>query len=79
MHSNNDCTVKLHDLESMKILETVKFNDPINAAKISPDGNLLGVYGDCIQAEIVDLRSKKLVASLNGHEDYGFAFAWHPS
>ena len=79
MHSNNDATVKINDVETMKLIDKLDFKDPINVAKLSPDGNLLGVYGDCIQAEIVDMRSHQIVASLHGHEDYGFSFAWHPS
>lgn len=58
---------------------TYKFKEPINIACVSPDGNLLAVYGDCIQAEIVDMRSKEVVAALFGHDDFGFSLAWHPN
>jgi WD40 repeat protein len=46
--SCNDTTVKLWDLEMMKPKMNLKFKDPINIAELSPDGNLLGVYGDCL-------------------------------
>jgi hypothetical protein len=41
----------------MKPKMDLKFKDPINIAELSPDRNLLGVYGDCLQAEILDFRS----------------------
>jgi hypothetical protein len=41
----------------MKPKIDLKFKDPINIAELSPDRNLLGVYGDCLQAEILDFRS----------------------
>lgn len=62
----------------MKHKINLNFKDPINIAEVSPDGNLLGVYGDCLQAEILDLRSGQVVASLHGHSDFGFSMAWHP-
>jgi WD40 repeat protein len=55
------------------------FKDPINVAAISPDGNLLGVYGDCLQAEILDLRSGEVITTLHGHTDFGFSLCWHPN
>ncbi len=55
------------------------FKDPINVASISPNGHLLGVYGDCLQAEILDLRIGQVVASLHGHTDFGFSLCWHPN
>ena len=42
----------------MKPKVNFDFKDAINVASISPDGNLLGVYGDCLQAEIIDLRTE---------------------
>lgn len=77
--SCNDCTVKIWDLQQMKPKSNMQFKEPINIAQVSPDGNLLGVYGDCIQAEILDMRSGKLIASIFGHDDFGFSLAWHPS
>lgn len=79
MTSCNDCTVRIFDFETMRTLNQFNFTIPINIANISPDGNYLGVYGDCLQADILDIRSGKTVASLHGHEDYGFAFVWHHS
>ncbi len=77
--SCNDSTVKLWDLEVMKHKINLNFKDPINIAELSPDGNLLGVYGDCLQAEILDFRNGKVVATLHGHTDFGFSMAWHPN
>jgi WD40 repeat protein len=37
------------------------------------------VYGDCLQAEIIDFRSGKVVSTLHGHTDFGFSMAWHPA
>eukprot|EP00347_Sterkiella_histriomuscorum_P000565 403375359 len=80
LSATNDSKVKIHDVEmGMKERECLNFKDPINVAALSPDGNLLAVYGDCYPADIYDRRSSKLVASLQGHEDYGFALQWHPS
>lgn len=55
--SSNDCTVKVYDLQDMKPKLNFEFKEPINIAEVSPDGNLLGVYGDCLQADIMDMRS----------------------
>jgi WD40 repeat protein len=57
----NDGTVKISALDSMKVKTTLKFPEPVNYASLSPDGNLVGSYGDCIQANISDLRSGKIV------------------
>ena len=77
--ATNDCTVKIWDLEQMKPKLNFDFKDPINVAAISPDGNLLGVYGDCLQAEILDLRSGEVITTLHGHTDFGFSLCWHPN
>ena len=63
----------------MKPKNNFKFNDPINVAEVSPDGNLLGVYGDCLQADILDIRSGETIATLHGHTDFGFSLNWHPN
>ena len=79
LSSTNDAKVRIHDLETMKLREQIDFKEAINAAALSPDKNLLAVYGDCLQADIYDRRMCKLVATLQGHEDFGFSLAWHPS
>ncbi|CDW83213.1 uncharacterized wd repeat-containing [Stylonychia lemnae] len=79
LSSTNDQTVQIHDLESMKVKEIHRFKEAINIAQLSPDGHMLAVYGDCIQAQIYDRRSSKLIANLIGHEDFGFALQWHPN
>jgi WD40 repeat protein len=78
MTSCNDCSVKIWDLNTMVAKFHASFKDPINIASVSPDGNLLGVFGDCVQAEVLDIRSNQLVAQLFGHDDFGFSLAWHP-
>ena len=80
MSATNNDHVKIHDVEhGMKERESIKFKQAINATALSPDKTLLAVYGDCLPAEIYDRRFGKIVASLDGHEDFGFALAWHPS
>jgi hypothetical protein len=32
----------------MKTKTTLTFNEPVNCAAISPDGKLVGSYGDCL-------------------------------
>jgi WD40 repeat protein len=54
--------VKIWDLEMMKPKSNFKFGEAINVAELSPDGNLLAVYGDCVQADILDIRSGETVA-----------------
>ena len=63
----------------MKEKNSLKFNDPVNFATISPDGNLLACCGDCLPISITDMRTGKLVSYLMGHDDFGFSLAWHPS
>lgn len=77
--SCNDKTVKLFDVEAMSIIDQIYNDQPVNIAKLSPDRKLLGIYGDSLDAEIFDMNSGKKIASLKGHEDFGFAFAWHPT
>lgn len=59
--SCNDMTVKIFDLQTMRPKLQFQFAEPINVAALSPDGNLLAVYGDCLQADIMDLRTKQKV------------------
>jgi hypothetical protein len=44
--SNNDHSVAIVDLEGFEVLETLKLDDCVNRAVISPDGQLLIAIGD---------------------------------
>ena len=63
----------------MTIKSDIHFNEAINAFALSPDKNILGVFGDCVQAELIDMRTERKITSLIGHEDFGFSIAWHPN
>ncbi len=67
MLSCNDCTTRIYDFETMRERERFTFETPINIAKISPDGKMLAVYGDCYQAEIYDRHDKVRIGSMFGH------------
>ena len=56
--------VKVYDLETMRVIDELQYDQPVNIAKLSPDRNLLGIYGDCLDAEIFDMKSGKKIASL---------------
>ncbi|KAD5507631.1 hypothetical protein E3N88_15334 [Mikania micrantha] len=77
--SNNDCGVRVFDMEKFQMTQHFRFPWPVNHTSISPDGRLLIVVGDNPEGMLVDSRSGKTVASLHGHLDFSFASAWHPN
>jgi WD40 repeat protein len=44
--SNNDHTVKVFDLPSMRLMSTITCPVAVNYAALSPDGNYLACVGD---------------------------------
>ncbi|XP_076901806.1 putative WD repeat-containing protein C2A9.03 [Bidens hawaiensis] len=76
--SNNDCGIREFDMERFQMTKHFRFPWPVNHTSISPDGKPLVVVGDNPEGMLVDSRSGKTVASLQGHLDFSFASAWHP-
>jgi len=74
----NDRSVQIYDID-MNIELTYKeiTGCAVNAARPSPDGNLLMLLKAQTAVEILDLRMGKTVIKLFGHEDYGTSGDWH--
>ncbi|XP_027094106.1 uncharacterized WD repeat-containing protein C2A9.03-like isoform X2 [Coffea arabica] len=78
MTANNDAQVRVFDASSFACISKFSFPWSVNNTSVSPDGRLLAVLGDNPESLIADAHSGKVVGTLKGHLDYGFASAWHP-
>ncbi|MFS7989251.1 putative transcription factor WD40-like family [Helianthus anomalus] len=87
MTSNNDCGVRVYDMDGFQLLNHFHFPWPVNHTSLSPDRKLIAVVGDHLDGLLVDSSSGKAriceykyirAATLEGHLDYSFASAWHP-
>ncbi|KAK2641664.1 hypothetical protein Ddye_023427 [Dipteronia dyeriana] len=76
--ANNDCGVRVYDVERFQLLNHNRFPWPVNHTSVSPNRNLIIVVGDHQDALLVDSQNGKTVTSVVGHLDYSFATAWHP-
>lgn len=78
MASNNDCGVRVFDMEKFEISKHFKFPWPVNHSSLSPDQKLICVVGDNPEGLLVDATTGKEIQELRGHLDYSFASAWNP-
>uniref|UniRef100_A0A6V7QVH8 Uncharacterized protein n=1 Tax=Ananas comosus var. bracteatus TaxID=296719 RepID=A0A6V7QVH8_ANACO len=78
MTANNDCYVRVFDVERFVLLNRFSHSWSVNNTSVSPDGKLLAVLGDSTECLVADPQSGKAIGSLKGHFDYSFASAWHP-
>ncbi|XP_010916899.1 uncharacterized WD repeat-containing protein C2A9.03 isoform X2 [Elaeis guineensis] len=78
MTANNDCCVRVFDIEKFVLLNHLSFSWSVNNTSVSPDGKLLAVLGDNTVCLLADSQSGKVIGDLKGHSDYSFASAWHP-
>ncbi|XP_004247992.2 uncharacterized WD repeat-containing protein C2A9.03 [Solanum lycopersicum] len=78
MAANNDCGVRVYDMEKFQQMNHFRFPWPVNHTSVSPDCKFFTVVGDDLDGLLVDSRNGKTVASIVGHLDYSFACAWHP-
>lgn len=62
--SNNDTTVTVANLEDAEVLDTLKLDDCINRALLSPDGRLLVAIGDDLYLHVFS-REQKAADSRN--------------
>lgn len=76
--SNNDCGVRIFDMEKFHLSKHFRFPWPVNHSALSPDGKLLVIVGDNPEGLLVDAKSGKTLTPLYGHLDFSFASAWHP-
>ncbi|KAJ0502711.1 putative transcription factor WD40-like family [Helianthus annuus] len=77
MTSNNDCGVRVYDMDGFQLVNHFRFPWPVNHTSLSPDRKLIAVVGDDLDGFLVDSSSGK-ARTLEGHLDYSFASAWHP-
>lgn len=78
MASNNDCGVRVYDMEKFQLSRQFCYPWPVNHSSLSPDGKLIVVVGDNPEGIIADSNSGKTIHDLQGHYDYSFASAWNP-
>ncbi|MFS7989111.1 putative transcription factor WD40-like family [Helianthus anomalus] len=76
--SNNDCGVRVYDMDGFQLVNHFRFPWPVNHTSLSPDRKLIAVVGDHLDGLLVDSSSGKRAATVEGHLDYSFASAWHP-
>ncbi|GMP64862.1 hypothetical protein CsSME_00025927 [Camellia sinensis var. sinensis] len=68
--SNNDCGVRIFDMEKFQLTKHFRFPWPVNHTSLSPDGKLLIIVGDNPDGILVDSRTGKMVTTLVGHLDF---------
>ena len=79
LSSNNDCLIRLLDLETFQLKHSHTFEWAINYGTMRPGGEaLVAVVGDDPVTHLTDMTSGKTIAKLECHQDYSFACAWHP-
>ncbi|CAA6665062.1 unnamed protein product [Spirodela intermedia] len=78
MTANNDCQVRIFDVDDFSLLTKLSFPWSVNSASVSPDGKLAAVLGDTVDCLLADPQSGKVLHRLKGHLDYSFSSAWHP-
>uniref|UniRef100_A0A7S0RS80 DUF2415 domain-containing protein n=1 Tax=Pyramimonas obovata TaxID=1411642 RepID=A0A7S0RS80_9CHLO len=76
--SNNDSVVRCFDAGTFACLNRFRYQWAVNYAVPSPDRKLLAVVGDSPEGILADFSTGKSVATLEGHQDFSFAVAWHP-
>ncbi|XP_039146499.1 uncharacterized WD repeat-containing protein C2A9.03 isoform X2 [Dioscorea cayenensis subsp. rotundata] len=76
--ANNDCNVRIFDIENFTLLNCFPFSWSVNCSIASPDGKYLAVLGDSVDCLMAEAHSGKVIGALKGHLDYCFASAWHP-
>lgn len=63
--SNNDRTVKVFDLPSMRLMSTISCPVAVNYAALSPDGNYLACVGDSGATHIYRAAPTGLIQPIN--------------
>jgi len=78
--SSNDHVVRMYDAERWgDPVLSVRMDWPANCASVDPYRRLMCIVGDDPRAVIVDARSGQHLVTLEGHADFSFACAWHPT
>lgn len=76
--TSNDCYFKIIDLEKNVADQKYKNDFPINHCDLNDKNNLLLCIGDSKTINLVDLKSNKIINSLNEHFDYGIVIKFNP-
>lgn len=80
LSANNDCMVRALDASTFGFTSVFSFPWAVNYTAVEPMSRKVAcVVGDDPAAVLLDLSSGRQVASMQGHFDYSFAAAWHPS
>ncbi|EAR89445.1 WD domain, G-beta repeat protein (macronuclear) [Tetrahymena thermophila SB210] len=79
--AQNDRYVNIYDLECLyQPKQSVKCTNSVNVAKLNPiESDLLAIFADQQNPELIDLRSNEVIASLQGHSDFGLTLDWNPN
>ncbi|KAI1430007.1 quinon protein alcohol dehydrogenase-like superfamily [Xylaria sp. FL1777] len=76
--ASNDYGFRVVDLARNEIILDKMYNHAVNCTALSPDKRLRVMVGDVQDTLIVEAETGKILLSLEGHRDYGFACDWAP-
>lgn len=79
MTCNNDNKIRIVDPDQMEPRMLYELPKCVNKAAISPDFTLLAAALDDQLDYILDYNTGKTVFKCEGHRDFSFSVAWHPS
>ena len=76
--TSNDSHFKIIDIEKNVTEQKYKNDFPINHCDLNDNKNVLLCIGDSETINLVDLKSNKIINSLNEHFDYGIVIKFNP-
>ncbi|KXJ95329.1 WD40-repeat-containing domain protein [Microdochium bolleyi] len=76
--ASNDFGFRVVDLGTNQLVSSVMYQCIMNCSALSPDSRLRVMVGDHQDAFITDAETGRVLKSLAGHSDFGFACDWAP-
>lgn len=78
--SCNDGHMKIFDFENgMKLMTSYKSKNCVNHFSFNESRNIIAAVGDYEEVHLIDPKSHKTIAYLQGHYDFGFVARFKPS
>ncbi|KAA8493941.1 putative WD repeat-containing protein [Porphyridium purpureum] len=79
MACSNDCSVRIFDVPTFKLLNEFKYGWAVNHATLRPGGGkMMCVVGDDMNVLLADADTGAVLERISGHKDFSFASDWHP-
>ncbi|KAM0687087.1 hypothetical protein COBT_001680 [Conglomerata obtusa] len=77
--ANNDTTIRLFDVETLSLLQTINHRSAINNMEVSPDGKMMISVGDtpCVNGYFYDSGSFQKYSTFTTVGDAGFKTSWN--